>query len=77
MVQRPTLASNIWPHLQTDKEPAQSRRERSDLASTMWPSLSREARQQSAEWERRKQSLLKHLRELNDAIDARLARERR
>jgi hypothetical protein len=41
MTQRPTLASNIWPHLKTDKEPAQPQRRQNDLASAMYPSLPR------------------------------------
>jgi len=40
MTQRPTLASNIWPHLQSDREPAKDRRaaERT-LAEVMYPAL--------------------------------------
>jgi hypothetical protein len=41
------------------------RDQQNDLASLMYPSLSRQARQQDADRERRKQQLLKHLREAN------------
>jgi len=39
MTQRPTLASNIWPHLKTDKEPSPPPRRQNDVAAAMYPSL--------------------------------------
>jgi hypothetical protein len=47
------------------------------LASSMYPALSRQAKAQDAERERRKQSLLRNLRELNAKIDERMRREGR
>jgi hypothetical protein len=81
---KPSAASQIWPHLAqgTPNEVAQSKR--NSLGDALWPQLSREAKQREAaqarwdEWRKRdRESLLRHLRELNARIDARLARERR
>jgi len=82
MPKPPSAAQALYGHLPSaSREPVQQRTP--NIADAMWPSLSREAKAQEAhrqrwdEWcKRQRDNLLQGLRELNQKIDARLARER-
>jgi hypothetical protein len=73
----PTAAQALYGHLPSAGPEPPQRREPNSIADALYPALSREAKAQDADRERRKQSTLRHLRELNAAIDRRLAREKR
>jgi hypothetical protein len=64
MAQR-NAAGQIWPNLQSDEQPKQQRAQ-SSLASAMYP------RPQAKPPNPHRESLLRHLKEANAAIDARL-----
>jgi hypothetical protein len=64
----------IWPHLRSAFEPERPQNKQSSLAQGMWPSLVKPPPQRT---NNDRESLLRHLRELNSRIDARMERERR
>jgi hypothetical protein len=72
-----SAAAALFPHLPHDHGEPLQRRQPSSIADALYPALSRQAKAQDADRERRKQSTLRHLKELNEAIDKRLAKGRR
>jgi hypothetical protein len=68
----PSAAASIYPHLKSDEPPKQAQRAQQSLSAAMWPSLGPQPKPPTNP---HRESLLRHLREANAAIDARLARE--